>query len=243
LTTLPTVHINYTDASGFDPTLTDPMPVVISLTRLPSGEAIDIVEGMIHITAAATGEVLTQMGDVVYTHTNALAGGAYRIEAMVTDVLGNVGNAEMVEFTVEGVKPTVVIVSPLVGQVVDPEQPLIVSAALTGAGKLEVTEFKINSTDIPIDGTDMEWTLADNWMTYTMQPPLANAADSILQRGSDNTISVKIVDGEGNTAESTINFTVAVVKPTVTIVSPLVGHCRCCEADGDNRITARRTGR
>jgi hypothetical protein len=113
---------------------------------------------------------------------------------------------------------------------------LIVSAELTGAGELTVTEFQIN-------GTDMEGTLEGNRLTYTMEPPLIDAADSILRRGSDNTISVKIVDGEGNTAESTINFTVAVVKPTVTIVSPLVGHCRCCEADGDNRITARRTGR
>ena len=33
-----------------------------------------------------------------------------------------------------------------------------------------------------------------------MEPPLVAAADSILQRGSDNTISIKIVDSQGLTA-------------------------------------------
>ncbi len=213
LTTLPTLHITYTDASGFNPTLTDPMPVVITLTRLPDGEAIDVVESMIHITAAATGEVLTQSGNVVYTHASDLAGGAYRIEATATDVLGHVGAAEVVEFTVEGVKPTVSIVSPLAGQIVDPRQPLIISTALTGSGELTVTEFQIN-------GTDMEGTLEDKWLTYTMQPPLVGADDSILQRGSDNTISVKIVDGEGNTAESAISFAVSLDSTPPVISGP-----------------------
>ena len=80
-------------------------------------------------------------------------------------------------FTIVAPEPTVTIVSPLVGEVVDPGQPLIVSADLTGAGEITVTEFQIN-------GMDMEGTLADNSLSYTMQPPLVNAADSILQRGS-----------------------------------------------------------
>ena len=211
LTTLPTIQVSYTDVSGFDPNETNPMPVVISLTRLPSAEAIDVDEDMIHITSSVTGEVLSRSGNIVYTHGDALAGGAYRIEAMVTDVLGNVGTAEVVEFTVEGVKPTVSIVTPTGGQVVDPDQPLIITAALTGSGEVTVTEFQLN-------GTDAEATVENNWLTHTVQPPL----DNVFKRGDGNTVTIKIVDGEGKTAEATSNFVVALdtTPPVVATYSP-----------------------
>ena len=198
---LPTIQITYTDATGFDPNdmAMEPMPVVIALTRLPGGETINVDVSRIRITSATVGEVLTQSGNIVYTHDDDLAGGAYRIEVMVTDVLGNVGSAAPIEFRVDSVKPTVSIVSPLIGVIVDPKQPLIISAALTGNGDITVTEFQIN-------GMDVEATLENNWLTYTMQPPLIGAADSVLQRGSDNTISVKIVDSEDRTAEGAISF-------------------------------------
>ena len=240
LTSLPTIQVTYTDASGFDPNdmAMEEMPVVITLTRLPSGEVIDIVEGLIHITAAADGEIQTQMGNIVYTHGDALPGGAYRIDATVTDILGNVGNAEPVEITVEGLKPTVSVMSPLSGQIVDPRQPLIVSVALTGSGELTVTEFQIN-------GTDIEGTLEDNWLTYTMQPPLVGADDSILQRGSDNTISVKIVDSEGYTAENAISFAVSLDNTPPVISGPApqgditrkLGRITARVSDNESNIT------
>ena len=240
LTALPTIQVSYTDASGFDPNdmAMEEMPVVVTLTRLPSGEVIDIVEGLIHITAAADGEIQTQMGNIVYTHGDALPGGAYRIDATVTDILGNVGNAEPVEITVEGLKPTVSVMSPLSGQIVDPRQPLIVSVALTGSGELTVTEFQIN-------GTDIEGTLEDNWLTYTMQPPLVDADDSILQRGSDNTISVKIVDSEGYTAENAIGFAVSLDNTPPVISGPApkgditrkLGRITARVSDNESNIT------
>ena len=46
----------------------------------------------------------------------------------------------------------------------------------------------------------------------------------ILQRGSDNTISVKIVDSQGLTAEGAISFAVSLEDPTVSITSPLIGQ-------------------
>ena len=240
LTAQPTIQVTYSDASGFDPNdmAMEEMPVVITLTRLPSGEVIDIVEGLIHITAAADGEIQTQMGNIVYTHGDPLPGGAYRIEATVTDILGNVGSAEPVEVTVEGVKPTVSVMSPLSGQIVDPRQPLIVSVALTGSGDLTVTEFQIN-------GTDIEGTLEDNWLTYTMQPPLVDADDSILQRGSDNTISVKIVDSEGYTAENGISFAVSLDNTPPVISGPApkgditrkLGRITARVSDNESNIT------
>ena len=213
VTTLPTIQVSYTDASGFDPNETNPMPAVISLTRLADNVAIDINESLIRMTAAAAGEILTRSGDIVYTHDDPVVGGAYRIEVAATDVFGNESTAEPVEFTVEGVQPTVSIVTPIGGQVVDPRQPLIITTALTGNGEITVTEFQVN-------GTDVEGTLEDNWLTHTMQPPLVGEAGSMLQRGSDNTISVKIVDAEGRTAAGSATFAVSLDNTAPVISGP-----------------------
>ena len=116
-------------------------------------------------------------------------------------------------FNIVATEPTVVIASPLVGQIVDPRQPLIIDTALTGAGEITVTEFQIN-------GVDVEGTLADNWLTYTMEPPLIGEADSILRRGSDNTVSVKIIDSEGRTAEGSASFAVSLDDTPPAISAP-----------------------
>ena len=211
VTTLPTIQVSYTDVSGFDPNETNPMPAVISLTRLVDNVAINITESLIRMTAAADGEVLTRSGDIVYTHDDPVVGGAYRIEVAATDVFGNESIAEPVEFTVEGVQPTVSIITPIGGQVVDPTQPLIITAALTGNGDITVTEFQLN-------GTDTEVTVENNWLTHTVQPPL----DNVFERGAGNTVTIKIVDSEGRTAEATSNFVVALDKtpPVVATYSP-----------------------
>ena len=238
VTTLPTIQVSYTDASGFDPNETNPMSAVISLTRLVDNEAININESLIHMTVAADGEVLTQSGDIVYTHDDPLVGGAYRVEVTATDVLGNEATAEPVEFTVEGVQPTVTIASPLAGGIIDPRQPLIITAAFTGNGEITVTEFQVN-------GTDVEGTLEDNWLTHTMQPPLVGEAGSMLQRGSDNTISVKIVDAEGRTAEGSANFAVSLdnTAPIISGPSPKgdvtrkIGRITALVTDNESNIT------
>ena len=211
VTTLPTIQVAFTDTTGFDVTETDPMPFVISLTRLVDNVAINITESLIRMTAAADGEVLTRSGDIVYTHDDPVVGGAYRIEVAATDVFGNESIAEPVEFTVKGVQPTVSIITPIGGQVVDPTQPLIITAALTGNGEITVTEFQLN-------GTDTEVTVENNWLTHTVQPPL----DNVFKRGAGNTVTIKIVDSEGRTAEATSNFVVALDKtpPVVATYSP-----------------------
>ena len=235
VTTLPTIQVAFTDTTGFDVTET-PMPVVISLTRLVDDVAIDVTETLIRITAAADGEVLTRSGDIVYTHDAPPVGGAYRIEVTATDVLGNEGVAEPVEFTVEGVQLTVSIITPIAGQVVDPTQPLIITAALTGNGEIEVTEFQFNSTDEEgretVTNKKGEETVENNWLTYTVQPPLDGfykLEDDVwkriggpFQRGASNTVTIKISDSEGRTAEATSNFVVALDKtpPVVATYSP-----------------------
>ena len=210
VTSLPTIQVSYTDVTGFDPE-TSPMPVEITLTRLTSTQEIDVNESMIRMMAAE-GEVLTQTGNIVYTHDDPLAGGAYRIGVSVTDALGNTATAEPVEVTSEGVAPMVTIITPASGQVVDPDQPLVISAALSGSGEITVTRFKLNSAVIEVAAKD-------NWLTYTMEPPLAG---KFLKRGSGNTVTIEIVDAEGNTAEATSTFALAFDKtpPVVATYSP-----------------------
>ena len=238
VTSLPTFHITFSDVTGFDVTDTDPRHVTLSLTRLADEVEIDITETLIRLTAAADGEVLTRSGDIAYTHDDPVVGGAYRISATVMDVLGNATVAESVEFTVEGVQPTVSIVSPMTGHIVDPRQPLIISVALTGNGDITVSEFQIN-------GNDLEGTLENNWLTYTLQPPLVGGDNSVVQRGSDNTVSVKIVDSEGRTAEGSASFAVSLdnTPPVISGPSPKgditrkIGRITALVTDNESDIT------
>ena len=212
VSTLPTVQVTYTDETGFDPEKTNPMPVEITLTRLASDKTVDTNPSKIRMIAAA-GEVLTQTGNIVYSHDDQLAGGAYRIDATVTDALGNTSTAEPVEFTSEGVQPSVAIITPSAGQVVDPDQAFIISAAFTGIGEITVDQLLING------GTYKPQSVKGNLLTHTIQPPFG----VLFKRGSGNRISIKIVDEEGNTAEATTNFAVAkdTIPPVVATYSPL----------------------
>ncbi len=212
VSTVPTVQVAYTDATGFDPEKTNPMPVEITLTRLASNKTVDTNTSMIRMIAAA-GEVLTQTGNIVYSHDDQLAGGAYRIDVTVTDTLGNTATAEPVEFTTEGVQPSVAIITPAAGQVVDPDQALIISAAFTGIGEITVEQLLING------GTYTPQSVKGNLLTHTIEPPFG----ALFKRGSGNRITIKIVDEEGNTAEATSNFAIAkdVTPPVIATYSPL----------------------
>ena len=209
---LPTVQVTYSDDTGFDPEKTNPRAVTVTFTRLGSHKTVTTNPEMIRSISAA-GEVLTQSGSIVYTHDDPLAGSAYRVDVTVTDALGNTATAEPVEFTSEGVAASVSIITPAAGQVVDPDQPFIISAAFTGSGEITVEQFLING------GTNTPQSVKDNLLTHTIQPPFG----VLFKRGSGNRITIKIVDEEGNTAEATSNFAVAkdVTPPVVATYSPL----------------------
>ena len=106
-----------------------------------------------------------------------------------------------------------------------PLQPLIITAALTGNGEIKVTEFQLNGE---IKVTETEFQLNGNWLTYTVQPPLDKVLerepplDNVFKRGDGNTVTIKIRDSEGRTAEATSNFVVALDKtpPVVATYSP-----------------------
>ena len=212
VSSLPAVQVSYSDDTGFDPQKTNPRAVTVTLTRLGSDKTVNTNPEMIRSVSAA-GEVLTQTGSIVYTHDDPLASGAYRIDVSVTDSLGNTATAEPVEFTSEGVAATVSIITPSAGQVVDPDQALIISAAFTGIGEITVDQLLING------GTYKPQSVKGNLLTHTIQPPFG----VLFKRGSGNRISIKIVDEEGNTAEATTNFAVAkdTIPPVVATYSPL----------------------
>ena len=111
VSSMPTVQVAYTDDTGFDPDKLDPRAIEITLTRLGSHKEVATNPEMIRAVTAA-GEVLTQSGNISYTHDDPLAGGAYRIDASVTDALGNTAMAEPVEFTSSGVSAGVAIITP-----------------------------------------------------------------------------------------------------------------------------------
>ncbi len=244
VSSLPTVQVAYSDATGFDPEKRDPRAIEITLTRLGSHKEVATNPEMIR-AVTATGEVLTQSGSISYTHDDPLSGGAYRIDVSVTDTLGHTGTAESVEFTSSGVEAGVSILTPAPGQVVDPDQPLTISAALSGNGEITISEFSLkrpgaaqlihmivpneNNVLTPkrvraSDANNMlTYTLAsdaNNMLTYTLA---SDDLDSMFDRGAGNTVTIKIVDEEGNTAEATSTFTLAldITPPVVATYSPL----------------------
>ena len=210
VSSLPTIQVAYSDATGFDPEKLDPRAIEITLTRLGSHKAVTTNPEMIRAVTAA-GEVLTQSGSFSYTHDDALSGGAYRIDVSVTDALNNTGTAESVEFTSSGVEAAVTITSPAGGQSYDLKQPMVVEAMLAGNGAITVTEFTLN-------GTAVNPVVKDNSLSYAVRPTL----ERYFRRGYSNFVVIKIEDEEGNTAEATAQFTIALdtTPPQVVSYSP-----------------------
>ena len=210
VSSLPTIQVNYTDDTGFDPEKIDPRAIEITLTRLGSHKAVTTNPEMIRVVSAE-GEVLTQSGSFSYTHDDPLSGGAYRIDVSVTDTLGNTATADSVEFTSSGIAAAVSIISPAGGQTYDLKQPMVIEATLAGNGAIEVTDFTLNGTAVnpPVSG---------NKLSYAVRPTL----ERYFKRGYSNFVVIKIRDEEGNTAEATAQFTIALdtTPPQVVSYSP-----------------------
>jgi methionine-rich copper-binding protein CopC len=213
---LPTIHAIFDDGvgGGIDPS--NPSTVEVAFTRLPpSGAGPDFrADGTgVQLPQPVSPQVTSQSGDIVYTRSEALPGGAYRATVTLTDSAGNV-QAESIEFTVERTLPSVSILSLVAGQVLDKDQQLIINAAFTGAG-VQVTAFSINDTAVTP-------TQESNRLIYTQDAPLLNGESSLLQEGR-NTVSIQIADGDGNTAQDTVTFTVTLgdtTPPLIAQVSP-----------------------
>ena len=94
---LPTVHATYTDGEGSGTDSTGKEVLAWATTELPAGPTVGITrilpeQGDIDV-AVDQRAIETDNGTLVYTRTEKLGGGAYRITVRVADILGNVGEA------------------------------------------------------------------------------------------------------------------------------------------------------
>ena len=192
---LPTFHASYYDGSGAG---VDGETGSLALARLQPPDAVDMEVDQ---------EALTKDdGALVYTRTERLAGGAYRVTVEVADILGNVGSGSQ-EFVVNGTLPTVAIHSPASGQTFDHGQPLI-SGEFSGAGTVEVTNFTVNDLIV-------EPEVEGNRFSYTPETALADG---------NHTVAVEVTDADGNTAQTSVTFTVEMPRdttpPVISAVAP-----------------------
>ncbi|MYK22285.1 hypothetical protein F4054_08495, partial [Candidatus Poribacteria bacterium] len=182
---LPTLRATYHDGAGSG---VDGATGSLALARLqPPNEAEVVVD---------QADLDKDAASLVYTRSEPLAGGAYRVTVQVTDNLGNVGEGSA-EFVVNGTAPMVAIHSPASGQTFEHGEPLI-SGEFSGAGTVEVTTFTINDVEATpeVDG---------NRFSYTPEEGLGDG---------NHTVVVAVTDGDGNTAQTSVTFTVKMPKDT-----------------------------
>ncbi|MDE0635805.1 MAG: Ig-like domain-containing protein [Candidatus Poribacteria bacterium] len=136
----------------------------------------------------------------------ALEDGEYTLVAVVTDDNGKTAEATAI-FSVRLPVPTATIESPHAAQVYDDGKP-IVAGSFSGAAPIAV--------ELSIDGVAVEAAVNDNnQFTYTPAGALSDGA---------HTVTVKVTDANGRTAETSTDFTVDIPGPTVAILSPAAGQ-------------------
>ena len=207
---LPTVHATYEDGAGCGADADGTGVLAWATTELTGGPAVMLTrmlpeQGDQDITVDQ-GAVETNESTLIYTRTEQLPGGAYRVTVRVADILGNIGEASA-EFAISGTLPAVAIHSPSSGQTFEHGTPLI-SGEFSGAGTVEVTTFTVNDVDATpeVDG---------NRFSYTPEEALGDGS---------HTVAVAVTDGDGNTAETSVGFTVKVPRdttpPVISAVAP-----------------------
>ncbi len=159
----------------------------------------DALSGIAKTEISTNGNTWTLVTGTSYNLT--LADGAYIVYVKVTDNAGNV-NQTSVSFSVDTVKPVIVINSPSNGSAVNNGSVLLqwtASDAISGIAKTEISTNGTNWT--LVTGTSYNLTLADG--TYT--------------------VYVKVTDLVGFVNQTSVNFTVDTVKPVIIINSPSNG--------------------
>ena len=204
---LPTVHATYHDGEGSGVDSTGQGVLAWATTELADGPTIDMKRMLpeqgdrdIEVDQAA---IETNEDTLVYTRSEQLPGGAYKVVVYATDVLGNKGMAER-EFAISGTIPAVAIHSPVSGQTLKDTTPLI-SGEISGAGALEITTFTVDD----VDATPQ---VEGNRFTHT---PAG-------LRSGEHTVVVEVTDGDGRTARTSASFTVVTdtSPPVISAVSP-----------------------
>ena len=190
---LPTIRATYHDGAGSG---VNGGTESLTLVRLQPPNEVEVDVDQADLEKDTT--------NLVYTRSEPLAGGAYRVTVQVTDNLGNVGTGSG-EFAVNGTLPTVAMQSPASGQTFEHGTPLI-SGEFSGAGTVEVTTFTINDVDATpeVDG---------NRFSYTPEEALTNG---------DYKVVVAVTDGDGNMAQTSVTFMVDIPEPPKDTTPPII---------------------
>ena len=197
---LPTVHASYHDGAGSGTDKDGQEVLPWATTELADGPTVGITrlqpeQGNTDVEVDQDA-IETDNGTLVYTRTEQLPGGAYKITVQVADVLGNVGSGSQ-EFVINGTLPTVAIHSPASGQTFDHGQPLI-SGEFSGAGSVGIKTLMV-------DGLIVEAEVEGNRFSYTPETALANG---------NHTVAIEVEDGDGNTAQASVTFAVEIPRDT-----------------------------
>ena len=214
---LPTVHATYSDGDGSGTDSNGQEVVSWATTELTAGPTVGIAR--IHpeagdVDVAVDQEAIETDNDtLVYTRTDKLGGGAYRVTVRVADVLGNVGEAS-VEFAIEGTPA-------------DITPPVITAAAPSGllaiATNGEVVTLSAVASDDQSKIISAKFTVDDK--PYRSVSPAHIKAgqlqvDYLLEPGL-HTAKV-VATSEGGAVEHSWTFTLVFdnVAPTITSITP-----------------------
>ncbi|TAK58376.1 MAG: DUF11 domain-containing protein, partial [Bacteroidetes bacterium] len=176
-------------------TISDNTPTISGTTN-PNLTVIVSIDGVPLDTVVANG-----LGNWSAQVVTPLTDGLHTASALATDTLGQTATDANV-FTIITSLPTVDVASPAEGSITNDNTPLY-----TGTTDPYLTVI------ISVDGTPIDTVVADvngNWTT--LQPtPLSNGSHAV---------TATAIDGLGQTATDTNNFTVNTSVPNVDVVTP-----------------------
>ena len=217
-----TVSVKVTDGNGKTAQASVAFEVVypeptVSIQSPAAGSTVD--HTLLHIAGEYTGVadvVVTLMVDDEKVEVTSadnqfsadldykLAEGTRTVSVTVKDGNGKTAQAS-VAFEVVYPEPTVSIQSPAAGSTVD-HNLLHIAGEYTGVADVVVT--------LMVDDEKVEVTSADNQFSADLDYKLAEGT---------RTVSVKVTDGNGKTAQASVAFEVVYPEPTVSIQSPAAG--------------------
>ena len=196
---LPTVHATYNDGEGSG---IDGASGSLALTRLhpPDEVSVDVDQNSLEKDETT----------LVYTRTEKLPGGAYRVTVQVADILGNVGE-DSVEFAING---TPADTTPPVITEVAPSGTIKGESWVTLSAVVNDAESKVISVKFGID---------DKPLRSVAPAQIAEGRVQVADGFTAGTHTVKLIAiSEGGKREHSWTFTLVVdnVAPTITSVTP-----------------------
>ena len=211
---LPTVHATYNDGEGSGTDSNGQEVLAWATTELAAGPTVGITrilpeQGSVDV-AVDQEAIETDNGTLVYTRTEKLGGGAYRVTVRVADILGNIGEASR-EFAIEGTPA-------------DTTPPVITEAAPSGTIKGEswvTISAVVNDAESKV--VSVKFGIGDQPLRSIAPAQIADGRLQVAESFTAGTHTVKVIAiSEGGKREHSWSFTLEVdnVAPTITSITP-----------------------